>query len=613
MRSWSVVAGLAWVCLLSLALFLVAGVGSCSPVPAATPVGGDAGTAVVPPAPSEEPTVTLAPSPTDVPATATLAPSPTAIEASLPPTTELQALLEAGLAPTPTPEADVPAPAEPMEIAVLPLEVAPGQAPLWAAHTAGMGYLYPDQDHFVAVFGHDEGGWQELGRVVLTSCAEYVGKGSLTQVQVEPSQVWLELQSGAGAHSGCYDLFRFDGEALHLAASGFNSSPGAGWTADLNGDQNLEVILDQTENYVFCYACSVRLPQYQVLTWDGGDLAEVQLSSLPSSAPEDVREANDRAVELAWAQLWKDAQEVMAGAVSLASEDGDLAETVAWNAALIDLHAEARAEQARQDIFPILEQAFYGDYAAAVEPMRDYEPAEIWLVRSPLITGTVAEGWELALGDWLSWTTNLALDAVPDLAPAYFLRGWAAFLHDPAASAALDDVRRAEELEPDDELYAASAAHLQDLFAGQGQAWQPLSPEACYALGEAMMQTINITVTLATVPFQDPIGGGAGTGCQAVGTGTGLDFEAAWPVGADIAAMLQERGWTEDMAYTADGPTGSARGFRQGDALCLVHAGWEPAAEAACPADRPIFECELAPEQQLYTIWLHCATTMPTE
>ena len=131
-----------------------------------------------------------------------------------------------------------------------------------------MGYLYPDQDHFVAVFGHEEGEWQELGRVVLTSCAEYVGKGSLIQVQVEPSQIWLELQSGAGAHSGCYDLFRFDGEALRLAASGFNSSPGAGWTADLNGDDNLEVILDQTENYVFCYACSVRLPQYQVLTWD---------------------------------------------------------------------------------------------------------------------------------------------------------------------------------------------------------------------------------------------------------------------------------------------------------------------------------------------------------
>lgn len=607
MRYRSIVAGLAWVCLSSLALFLVVSVASCSPVPA-TPAGGDVGTAEVLPAPTDVPaTATTAPSPTDVPATT--APSPTAVEASLPPTTELRALLEAGLAPAPTPEAGMTA--EPLEIEVLPLEVAPGQAPLWAAHTSGMGYLYPDQDHFVAVFGYGEGEWQELGRVVLTTCAEYVGKGSLTQVQVEPSQVWLELQSGAGAHSGCYDLFRFDGEALHPAVSGFSSSPGAGWTADLNGDGNLEVILNQTENYVFCYACSVRLPQYQVLTWDGQDLVEVQLSPLPSSAPEELREANDLAVELAMAQLWKDAQEAMAQAVSLAGEDGELAETVAWNAALIDLHADARAEQASQGIFPILEQAFYGDYAAAVEPMRDYEPAEIWLVKSPLIAGTVAESWELALGDWLSWTTNLALDAVPDLAPAYFLRGWAAFLRDQSAVAAVDDVLRAAELEPDDELYAASAAYLQDLLAGQGQAWQPLSPDACYDLGEAMMQTINITVTLETVPFQDPIEGGAGTGCQIVGTGTGLDFESAWQVGADVADMLQERGWTEDMLYAADGPTGSARGFRQDEALCLVNAGWEPAAEAACPADRPIFECELAPEQQLYTISLHCATAMP--
>jgi len=146
---------------------------------------------------------------------------------------------------------------------------------------------------------HEQGEWQALGRVVMTSCAEYVGQGSLTQVQVEPGQVWLELQSGAGAHSGCYDLLRFDGQELRLAASGFNSSPGAGWTGDLNGDGNLDVVLDQTEPYVFCYACSVRLRQYQVLTWDGQDLAEVRLNELPATAPQPLREANDRAVELA--------------------------------------------------------------------------------------------------------------------------------------------------------------------------------------------------------------------------------------------------------------------------------------------------------------------------
>jgi hypothetical protein len=602
-KSFSLAAVGACVVLLLVSLFLVAGLGSCAPAPGAAPTGSEA----EPPAessPRPAPTVTLAPSPT---------PAATAAETTLPLTTGLQALLEAGLAPASTPEANMPGVADPMRIAILPLQGPPGAAPLWAAYSVGLAYFEPEQNHFVAVFGYEQDRWQERGRVVLTGCAQYVGQGSLTQVEIEPNDIWLELQSGAGAHSGCYDLLRFDGRELSLAVSGFNSSPGAGWAADLNGDGNLEVVLDQTDPYVFCYACSVRLPQFQVLAWDGQDLAEVPLRRLAATAPQALRELNDRAVELAEGQLWRDAQAHMTQARSLPVDDRGLAEAVTWNGAIIDLHAEARREQAESGIMPILQNAFYGDYAAALEPMRAHGPDEIWRVQSPLISGTVAEGWEVELSDWLSWTTNLAVEAMPDPAPAYFLRGWAAFLRAPDDVSALDDVQRAAGLEPGDELYTRSAAHLRSLLGAGGDLWQPLDSESCYGLGQAMMQTLSITVTMAAMPFQDYIGGGSGAGCEALAKGTGLDFADAWSVVADIATMLEERGWAEAMSYAADGPTGTARGFHQGDALCLVSAGWQPAPEASCPSDRPIFECALTPEQQLYTVWLHCARPLQLE
>jgi hypothetical protein len=107
-----------------------------------------------------------------------------------------------------------------------------------------------------------------------------------------------------------------------------------------------------------------------------------------------------------------------------------------------------------------LANVFYGDYEAAVDVMRPHTIEEIWGLDSPLLEGTVAEGAELALSDWISWTTSMALPVQPDLAPAYFLRGWAVHLRDPGNPLVLADVERAAELAPDDPLYTASRAYL---------------------------------------------------------------------------------------------------------------------------------------------------------
>jgi len=76
--------------------------------------------------------------------------------------------------------------------------------------------------------------------------------------------------------------------------------------------------------------------------------------------------------------------------------------------------------------------------------------------------------------------------------------------------------------------------------------------------------------------------------------------------------MLIAQGWQEEMMYQADGPTGTGTGFQKEGGLCLLTVGWTPSEDAQCPTDQPIYECELTPEQQLYTIVLNCAEAAPT-
>ncbi|MGD8625074.1 MAG: hypothetical protein PVJ34_11085 [Anaerolineae bacterium] len=531
-------------------------------------------------------------------------------EAVAPDVADLKAAVEAGLPPAPTPDASGAAGAEALEIevGVLPLETGTGNPPLWAAYSMGMGFYNLDEGHFVAIYGHDAGEWQELARTVLTGCAQYVGQDSLAQVYVEPSRIWLEMQSGAGAHGGCYDLLSFDGGALRQEVSHFNSSPGAGNAADLDGDGLQEVVLNETENYVFCYACGVRLFFARVLRWDGDGLVEVALEQLPETAPEGVRRPNNRAVALAEGQLWRGAQRAIQEALLRDAGDPEIASLLEWNRILIDLHAEARAEQVEMGIYPLLENAFYGDYAGVLDAFRPYDAGQIWASETPLVAGSVAEGWETALSQWISWATNLALEAEPELAPAYFLRGWGTFLVAPGDPAVLADVRRAAALSPGEALYADSVAYLEAQAPAGGLVYEPLDPDTCYDLGQGMMQALAVTVTLTTAPFQDPAGGGAGSGCRAAATGLGTDFEDSWWALADrVAAILQGEGWTQDGARAADGPSGTIRGFRRDGALCLLSAGWELAPGVECPADRPIVECDLTPEQQVYHVGLNCA------
>jgi hypothetical protein len=140
--------------------------------------------------------------------------------------------------------------------------------------------------------------------------------------------------------------------------------------------------------------------------------------------------------------------------------------------------------------------------------------------------------------------------------------------------------------------------------------FQPLSPDVCSDLADAMAQTLGVAVTTAEVAFQDYVDGKTGTGCQATATWTGLDFENVGELffGA-LTEMLQARGWLEDINYAGGGPGGMLAGYRQAEGLCLLAASSGPSEDSLCAQDEPFVACweRLAPEQQIYIVTLNCA------
>ena len=419
-------------------------------------------TACTAPKPSVTPSATPLPA-TDTPtATATPVP-PTATATPLPPTdtptatpippdtAALSAQLMATLYPNGIPAAgDVSASVQGVQ--VVPLKVPAGTQPLWAAFSVGRnGYLPEEPKHFVAIFSHQNGQWQKIDSLTLTD-PDYLDEYSFQQVFLEPEHIWLQIEGGAGAHSGTFSLIMFDGKTLSPKLSGFSAGPGAGQTVDLDGDGTLEVVLDATDYYVFCYACNVRLPMFQVYRWDGSELTAIALTKLGDDAPANLRDANNQMVALAQAWLWKDALAAMDAVKAIGSDD----ETVVWNVRLVKMNADALTEEIGVSSYPLLAYIFFGDYDGALNLLRPYSAEELFSAQSPLVAETPAEGWESVLRDWIFQATDLALAEKPNLATAHFLRGWAAFINDGATPEVRAEIAKAVSLAPDESLFAAA-------------------------------------------------------------------------------------------------------------------------------------------------------------
>jgi uncharacterized protein len=136
---------------------------------------------------------------------------------------------------------------------------------------------------------------------------------------------------------------------------------------------------------------------------------------------------------------------------------------------------------------------------------------------------------------------------------------------------------------------------------------QPLIMEVCDGEAQAMSHTLNDLIpTQSEAPLSDPVNNATGTGCESTITGTGEQFESPAAVVGELGNMLKEEGWTVDPMLVADGPTGTAQGYRKDNQICWVGAEWFPDASANCPKDQPITKCDITPQQKSYTVTLNC-------
>lgn len=370
---------------------------------------------------------------------------------------ELQATVVAGLPAPPTPGGENPGFGGFEGVRVMQIDTADGFGPYWVAYSYGMRRFEPLEQHFVAVYAREGSGWREVDRVELED-SDYLDRIGVQQVPIEPENVWLQVESALGAHSGCFNILRFDGRRLHNEVSHCGSAPGSGGLADLNGDDVLDVLLDATDHYVICYACNVDYITTEVMRWDGSNMVDVRFERVADSEPGELRELTGRAVELAEHDLWKDAQAMIDETRPFQSQDP----AYIWNAALINLDATMRAEHIEYSGYPLLSTIFYGDYPAVLSTLGRFNIDAIFNPNSALFTGSPVAGNIEFMVEYVARTTTLQLEAQPDLAAAYFARGWALALLDPRDPGALADIQQAADLDPSESLFAEALDYLEE-------------------------------------------------------------------------------------------------------------------------------------------------------
>ncbi|MFC2025819.1 hypothetical protein ACFLUC_01340 [Chloroflexota bacterium] len=340
-------------------------------------------------------------------------------------------------------------------VRVIPLKNADGDAEYYAVYSTGSRRVSPLQNHFVAIYSYTGNLWTQVSRVDISG-VDLVRVGALKQVQLEPNNFWMQYKSRTGVHASCYHILQFNGVHLRNMVTDCSSSPNAGELRDLNGDEDLEIVINRSNDYVFCYECGLKIWSFGVWRCVGTHIVEVDLKILPQNASESIRELNNAAVKLAEAELWKDAQNLILQAIKIAPDN----QAVKWNAVKINLIANARNAALEDSPYPILSQVFYGDYDAAVDIMREYSPEEIFNEDSPLLVDTIAEQYRKSLYNHVVSFSSNALKGDPDLASAYFLRGWVKYINGSNYSDVMEDLSKAADLVPADKFFVESVLYI---------------------------------------------------------------------------------------------------------------------------------------------------------
>lgn len=137
--------------------------------------------------------------------------------------------------------------------------------------------------------------------------------------------------------------------------------------------------------------------------------------------------------------------------------------------------------------------------------------------------------------------------------------------------------------------------------------YEPVSADVCQMLQGEAAEALGVEVSLENpAPFEDALAAESGQGCRLNAAGDGNQFSDPQSVLKTLIASVGI-GWNEQMAYQADGPTGTATALSRDMALMLISVNWLPAEGADCPQDQPISACDLTPEQKVYAIQIDIA------
>ena len=267
---------------------------------------------------------------------------------------------------------------------------------------------------------------------------EYISTLELIDVPLA-DKAFFVVSGGMGAHSSFAKVFSFDGKTLKVELeAGSDAGGGALTIVDVNKDGQVDLIGDNTDYYVFCYACGVRIYGETVYVWDGTTFVEQKL-------PDSADPALQKAIDYARAQRYADA------ATQLKQVTPPTTLQDQWNVVVIQRMIELRRPH-REDPYPFLATIFYGDYDAAIKMMRTYDANELIDPAGPLFMNTAADGFVDAVVWNVVGFTSIAIEQDSTLTSAQFLRGWANTLLEPRNPAGIADLQAVADKDP---FYAA--------------------------------------------------------------------------------------------------------------------------------------------------------------
>ncbi|PKN82630.1 MAG: hypothetical protein CVU47_02230 [Chloroflexi bacterium HGW-Chloroflexi-9] len=342
-----------------------------------------------------------------------------------------------------------------LEVESFPLDV-PGRE-VWFALSTGSGvYELPAAAHVAGIYDHRaDGSWVETARLVLES-APSVASAEIVPIRGSSGfPIWIAVTGNTGAHSGTFELLRYNGTSLSTELWWFSPSPDAALITDLDADGMPEIVLNASDPYVFCYACGVEDYAEVIYRWQDEQPTLVSIVDEPGES--ETAFLNSRAVRLVEADLWREALATIEAARTAAPDDT----VIMWNAIQIRRIAAVRLAQAGKPQQPLVTDVLAGEYGPALDLIRSLSPAEVFDASGPLVSDTVAVGAQEAMGQYLLDHATRALAVSPEMHEAYAVRAVGqVLLRSDAWGEAIADMDAAAALQPDEPFYQAAIEYL---------------------------------------------------------------------------------------------------------------------------------------------------------